>query len=190
MGHEFQRIAHFQKRDGRWRLVDFSMVLGNSLAILNAAKTEKVNTTIQIVKMVVEANNETIEIIDPLDYFQTRESVFTFNSGTEVSVTVHVNNTTENPVYFPAGTNQTELVRLHHARRRFHRYHGIKRFVYIGEDNKGNNIYKGSWIIGKRHGIHHAVVDVIDNRTIFDDDVTTYPYNSTTWSTPYRVKLF
>jgi hypothetical protein len=129
-----------------------------------------------------------VEINDPLEYFQTRESVFTFSNGTTVNVKVWVENTTENPVYFPDGSGQTEIVRLHHARHRWHRYHGIKYFSYLGQED-GLNVYEGNWIVGEWPGVHHAVIDVIDNGTIFDDDVTKYPYNSTTWSSPYKVTL-
>lgn len=186
MGHEFNRIVHFVKRDKRWRMKDFSLALGNSLGVVDS---NIVKTTLMITKMIVSANDLSIEITDPLEYFQTRQSVFTFPYGTEVKVKVHVKNETENPVYVPAGSEQTEIVRLHHARHRFRRMHGIKRLSYAGKDNDGNNVYEGSWFIGQWRGIHHAAIDVIDNGTIFDDDVNTYPYNSTTWSTPYKVTL-
>ncbi len=187
MGHEFQRIVHFVKRGNRWMLQDFSMVLGNSLGVINTSETEIVNTTLQITKLVVEANDETVEITDPLEYFQTRENVFSYNHGTIVKLRVHVNNTTVDPVGFPGIPEQTELVRLHHARHRFRHIHRIKMFSYAGQDDDGNNVYEGSWVVGEWPGVHHAAIDVIDNGTIFDDDINKYPYNSTTWSTPYRV---
>jgi len=187
MGHEIQRIAHFVKVDGRWRMKDVSMALGNSLGAVES-ESDLVHTTIQITKIVVKANDEEIEITDPLTYFQSRKSVFAFENGTEVSVKVYVNNDTENPVYVPAGTNQTEFVRLHHARHRVRRHHKIKYFRYLGQE-EGMNVYKGNWTIGEWPGVHHAVIDVIDNGTIFDDDINTYPYNSTTWSTPYKVMV-
>jgi hypothetical protein len=54
---------------------------------------------------------------------------------------------------------------------------------------EGMNVYEGNWVVGQWPGIHHAVIDIIDNGTIFDDDINTYPYNSTTWSTPYKVSI-
>jgi hypothetical protein len=189
MGHEFQRIVHFVKRGDRWMLQDFSMVLGNSLAVINTSETEITNTTLQITKLVIKANDETIEITDPLDYFQTRKNIFSYNHGTIVKLRVHVNNTTVNPVGFPGIPEQTELVRLHHARHRLRHIHKINMLSYAGQDDNGNNVYEGSWIIGEWPGVHHAAIDVIDNGTIFDDDVNKYPYNSTTWSTPYKVLL-
>ena len=185
MGHEVQRVVHFVKVNGKWRMKDFSMALGNSLGVVST-EDELVRTTIRITRMIVKANDEIIEITNPLEYFQTRESVFSFKNGTEVSVKVYIRNDTENPVYFPAGTGQTEIVRLHHARHRIHRYHRVKYFRYLGQE-VGMNVYEGSWIIGQWPRIHHAVIDVIDNGTIFDDDINKYPYNSTTWGTPYRV---
>ncbi len=187
MGHEIQRIAHFTKIEGKWRMKDVSMALGNSLGFVET-ESERVHTTLQIEKIIVEANNEIVEITDPLNYFQSRESVFAFRNGTEVTVKVYVNNDTDNPVYVPAGSEQTEIVRLHHARHRIRRHHKIRYFKYLGQE-EGMNVYKGNWAVGEWPGIHHAVIDVIDNGTIFDDDINTYPYNSTTWSTPYKVMV-
>jgi len=192
LAHEFQRVAHFVKREGetlreRWRLFEFSMVFGQSL---DRDDSTTVKTDITIVKLLVEpSEGDTVEITDPLSFFQTKRSVFAYTPGTEVKLTVHVNNETNNPLYFPLGTQSTELVRLHHTRHRKHRFHGIKPFTYVGQDADGNNIYEGSWVIGNRFGVHHAVIDVIDNGTIHDDDEETYPYSSTTWSSPYKVKM-
>jgi hypothetical protein len=185
MGHEIQRIAHFVKRNGKWRMKDVSMSLGKSLGVTDT-ETELVQTSLRIMKVVVKANDEEIEITDPLEFFQDRKSVFTFENGTEVTVKVYVENSTDNPVYVPAGTDQTEVVRLHHARHRFRKHHKIKYFSYLGQE-EGINVYKGKWVIGQWPNIHHAVIDVIDNGTVFDDDINKYPYNSTTWSTPYKV---
>lgn len=187
LGHEFERIAHFVKRGDRWILVDFSMVLGNSLSVVNTADAEIVNTTLQITKLVIEVDDRSVEITDPLDYFQSRGNLFSFTSGTTVKLRVHINNTTINPVGFPGVPEQTELVRLHHARHRFRKLHKINMFNYAGKDDQGYNVYEGHWVVGVWGGVHHAAIDVIDNGTIFDDDVNTYPYNSTTWSTPYKV---
>ena len=187
MVHEFDRIVHFVKRNGHWRLKDFSMVLGNSLGAVNAVDAEMVNSTVQITKLVVRTEEETIKITDPLDYFQTRENLFSYPHGTKIALKVHVSNSTVNPVGFPGNPDQTELVRLHHARHRHRMLHKINMFTYEGKDDEGNNVYGGEWVIGEWPGVHHAAIDVIDNGTIFDDDTIKYPYNSTTWSTPYKV---
>lgn len=184
MEHEVQRIIHFVKKNDRWKMSEFSLALGNSLSN-DDSKT--VSATVNITKLIVSANGEVIEITNPLDYFQTRQNVFSYGFGAEVKLTVHIKNETMNPVYFPQGTEQTELVRLHHARHRLRKLHRIKVFTYRGKDDEGNNIYEGTWFIGDRLGVHHAIIDVIDNGTIFDDDMETYPYNSTSWSTPYKV---
>jgi hypothetical protein len=187
MGHEFDRIVHFVKRDGRWMLEDFSMVLGNSLGVINTADAEIVNTTLEIKKLVIEVDDRIVEITDPLEYFQTRESIFNFPHGTTVKLKVHVSNRTLNPVGFPGVPDQTEIVRLHHARHRLRHLHKINMFDYAGRDDNGNNVYEGKWVVGEWPGVHHAAIDVIDNGTIFDDDVNKYPYNSTTWCSPYKV---
>jgi hypothetical protein len=189
MGHEFERVVHFVKRGDRWMLQDFSMVLGNSLGVVNTADAEIVNSTLQITKLVIEVGDRSVEITDPLDYFQTRENIFSFNQGTTVKLKVHINNTSINPVGFPGMPDQTELVRLHHARHRLRRMHKINMFSYVGKDDVGDNVYEGRWVVGEWRGVHHATIDVIDNGTIFDDDINKYPYNSTTWSTPYKVMV-
>lgn len=189
MGHEFERVVHFVKRGDRWILHDFSMVLGNSLGVVNTADAEIVNTTLRIIKLIIEVDDRSIEIKDPLEYFQTRDNILNFKNGTTVKVKVHINNTTLNPVGFPGIPEQTEFVRLHHARHRLRKLHKIKMLGYVGKDDLGYNVYEGRWVIGEWQGVHHATIDVIDNGTIFDDDVNKYPYNSTTWSTPYKVMV-
>jgi hypothetical protein len=188
LGHEFQRIAHFAKRgknsDKRrgWKLDDFSMVEGKSYDFNDSSY---VNPQIDIVKMIVQSDSVDTTITDPLSFFQTKRSVFRFGHGTQVKVIVHVDNNTPNPIVYPAGTQATEFVRLHHARHRRLRNHSIRCLQWIGQDADNNNIYQGTWTIGTRFGIHHAVIDVIDNGTILDDDEVAYPYRSVTWGTPY-----
>jgi hypothetical protein len=48
----------------------------------------------------------------------------------QVKVTIYVKNTTLNPVVFPEGMG-TELVRLHQARHRWKRKHGIGNLTWI-----------------------------------------------------------
>jgi hypothetical protein len=190
LGHEFQRIAHFAKRGSNtdqrrgWKLVDFSMVDGQSYDFNDSTF---VNPGLEIVKMTVQTDSIDVTITDPLNFFQTKKSVFNFTPGTEVTVKVYVENNTTNPVVFPAGTQATELVRLHHARHRRLKNHKIRYFQWIGQEGN-SNIYQGTWTIGTHFGIHHAVVDVIDNGTILDDDESSYPYRSVTWGTPYLIK--
>jgi hypothetical protein len=195
MHHAFQRVAHFakisQEGDGgeklryRWKLQDFSMVLGNSLG--RGIDSTRIKTTLHISKVII---GDTLEITDPLNYFQNRNNVLTLPPETQVGVTVYVKNNADSTVIFPDNTRSTELVRLHHARhRRYPRQNmkAISNFVWLDRDAEGNNIYQGTWVTGTREGIHHAVIDVIDNGTIMDDDDIVFPYNSTTWSSPYRI---
>lgn len=194
MGHEFKRIAHFVKRGNegedlrrRWRLKEFSMVLGQSLGVVD---TNLVRNSVEISKIIIETDTA-IVIEDPLAFMQTRKNVFTFTPGTEVTVTVYVENSSDNAIQVPAGKG-TELVRLHFARHRKWRHtnyykHGIRHLRWIGEEN-GQNVYQGTWTVRNWFRVHHAVIDVIDNGTIFNDDVDMYPYNSVTWSTPYLIR--
>jgi len=193
LGHEFQRIAFFAKRgeDSEerrgWKLVKFSMGFGESFSKEDSLTT---HTDLTITKMIVQTDSIETTITDPLSFFQTKRSVFAFKPGTDVTVTVHVENALADSLkyIFPEGTQGTELVRLHHARHRNQNYHAISRLEWIGQDQNGNNIYRGTWTTGHRFGIHHAVIDVINNGTILDDDVMLHPYNSVTWGTPYLIK--
>jgi hypothetical protein len=195
MHHEFQRVAHFSKigQEGgegekmryRWKLQEFSMVLGNSLG--RGVDSTIVKASLQITKVVI---GDTLEITDPLVFFQSRDNMLTYPPETQISITVYVKNNSDSTIVYPNNTQSTELVRLHHNRHR--RYanqnmKGISNFAWEGQDAGGNNIYTGTWITGTREGIYHAVIDVIDNGTIMDDNETEFPYNSTTWSSPYRI---
>jgi hypothetical protein len=194
LGHEFNRIAYFVKLRNQnedlkhgWRLKKFSMVSGESLGIVD---TNLVKTSLEITKLEITTDT-TIIIEDPLSYFQKRHDMFTFLPGTEVKVTVHVKNNSQKTLQVPAGKG-TELVRIHFGRHRRWRdtrleKHGIRILKWMREEN-GENVYQGSWITTDRFRVHHAVIDVIDNGTIFDDDRNAYPYNSVTWSTPYKIK--
>jgi hypothetical protein len=192
MVHEFQRIAHFEKigdendrpRD-RWKLVDFSMAVGRSIEDNESSVAEE---ALDITYLKIEYDGNVIEIENPLEYLQNRENLFTFERGTEVKLTVHVKNElpSDEKVMAP-NSDATELVRLHFARHRFRRLHGIRRFDFNGTVGENLNEYVGTWTVGDWVRIHHAAIDVINNGTILDDDVDRYPYRSVTWSTPYRV---
>jgi hypothetical protein len=188
MGHKFERVAHFVKRGNenmnlreRWRLLDFSMASGTSLGLEDDTEP---STTLHIQKLIIETDS-VIEIEDPLEYFQTRGSVFTFDAGTEVKLTLFVENSNPNAIQVPAGKG-TEFVRLHFARHRRLRLHGVRYFQWVRSE-ASVNVYEGTWTVGQCFCVNHAVIDVIDNGCIFDDDVDTYPYNSVTWGTPYKV---
>ena len=194
MGHQFNRIAHFvrhensdQDRFRGWRLKSFSMVAGESLGVVDS---NRVKTTLEITEVQIEAGDMKVIIKDPLEYFQKRNNMFRFAPGTEVALTVHVKNNSQNTLQVPAEKG-TELVRLHFARHRQWRdnrleKYGMRYLRWIRSED-GQNVYKGTWRIGDRFRVHHAVIDVIDNGTIFDDDTELYPYNSVTWSTPYKI---
>lgn len=183
MTHEVERIVHLKKinvsdtlyRD--WKIVDVSMKEGASP-----------DNTVDIVQLdVVPSGMDSVVITDALNYFQDRRSVFTYKRGTKVKLRVTVKNTSANPMIYPEGTLSTESVRLHYGRNMAGNF-ARKNFKWVGQDAGGNNIYEGAWIIKQFPGVHHAVIDVIDNGTILSKDKDAYPYNSNTWATPYRVK--
>ncbi|MGH1365458.1 MAG: hypothetical protein ACRBF0_17985 [Calditrichia bacterium] len=180
--HIVRRNAIFVKRadtttDRRWKLAAISLGQGNSTP----------NASIRIQKVAIASSGgDSTVITDPLNtLLDTRDDVPTFMPGDEVTVTVYLENNTANPV--ADSTGATETVLLHYGVNREH--HARSRFEYRGVDPAtGYNVYVGRWTIGQRpFRAYHAIFDAIDNGTIYDDDGNTYPYNSTTWSTPYIV---
>jgi hypothetical protein len=105
--------------------------------------------------------------------------------GEKVRVTVQVSNTMDAPVYHP-DTGATETLLLHYGINRFH--HARRQFEFKGVDpQSGYNLYQGEWTVHEPAlRPFHAVVDAIDNGTIYDEDGE---YNSATWGFPYRVVL-
>jgi len=182
MVHEIERVIHLKKIDStayprkNWKIVDVSMKDG-----------ESERNSVQIVQLdIVPAGMDSVIITDPLSYFQDRRSLFAYKRGTEVKLRVTVKNTHTNPVVFPEGTEATENVRLHYGRNQMGHF-ARRPFTWIRKDNEGNNVYEGIWTIKQFPGVHHAVIDIIDNGTILSEDKNEYPYNSNTWATPYRV---
>ncbi|GAB4373960.1 MAG: hypothetical protein Kow0042_18210 [Calditrichia bacterium] len=191
--HDVMRKAIFVKRtpneDGyrnprkRWRLAAVSLCLGESKPV-PTVKIEKIGIT--------TGSGDSLTFTDPLQtMLWIPQDIPTFLKGDVVTVTALVSNSTLNPVPDPI-TGATETVLLHFGINRSH--HARKRFEYKGIDPAtGFNIYQGSWTVREPahpHRPFHAVVDVIDNGTIYDSDEQTYPYNSNTWGCPYRVVLF
>ena len=182
--HVVRRRAIYVKRSPSdtgqrpWKLASVSLGQGNSVP----------NATIQINEISVSSSGgASVVFTDPLQtLLEIPDDVLTFVPGEEVTVQVKLSNSTVNPVD-PLGNGSTETVLLHYGVNRHH--HARKRFEYAGSDPlTGDQVYQGTWTIGQEpFRVYHAVVDAIDNGTIYDDDGTTYPYNSVTWSAPYRV---
>ncbi len=183
--HEVERIVHLRKFRNtdvprkNWKITDVSLKYGASP-----------NHTVEIVELdIMPAGYDTVAITDPLAYFERGSNMFNYSRWTDIRLRVKVRNTTANPVIFPENTQATEMVRLVYGRNHRGNF-GRNYFEWKGQDGQGNNIYEGNWTIKQLPGIHHAVIDVVDNGTILNPDAETYPYNSTTWSTPYRVTVF
>lgn len=183
--HEIERIVQLKKfrndEDSRrkWKVVNISLANGKSP-----------NNTVEIMELkIMAAGIDTVVITDPLAYFQNKTNLFTYPRLTDITVQVRVKNTSAEPVIFPDGTEATEHVRLHYGRNLLGHF-ARKPLQWIGKDDLGNNIYEGEWVVREFRGLHHAVIDVIDNGTILNPDAVAYPYNSNTWSSPYRVSIF
>lgn len=186
--HIVKRKAIFVKRNsddqyednpgrGRWKLQAVTLGDGKSYP----------TNTIQIHEVVIHNSaGDSIVFTDPLETFlSVPEDIPTFNTGEMVTIRVKLENTTGNPFKGPDGATETLL--LHYGINRFH--HARKRFTYMGIDQAtGDNVYEGFWRIGQQpYRVRHAIVDAIDNGTIYDNNEDDYPYNSTTWGAPYRV---
>jgi hypothetical protein len=183
--HKVERVVNLKKyRDDaeverrNWKVESVSMGDGISDP-----------STVSIVELIVKPEGQdSVVITNPTEYFQNGLNMFTFIRFEDVTVRVIVENTTANKIEWPAGSGSTENVRLHYGLNR-KGDRAIKKFEYIGERN-GYQVYEGTWTIKQFRGIHHAVVDVIDNGTILKENETEYPYSSATWATPYVVKPF
>jgi len=181
--HFVQKNAVYVKRDNenqhrrRWRMLELSGGVGHSP-----------NNTVSILKIKVVSGLTGQEYIfdNPLEnMYELPDNLPVFPMGDEVTVTVTVENTSSNPVLHENGA--TESVFLHYGMRP-----RVKRnrhpMPYIGQDNEGNKMYENTWTVNRPALLsYHAVIDVIDNGTIFKADADTYPYNSMTWGFPYRV---
>lgn len=185
MVHEVERIVHLKKireTDNprrNWKIVDISIKDGASP-----------DHTVEIVELeVIPEGQDPVVIENPLEYFMNGINMFTFPRLTDVKLRVKVRNSSSAPIVYPEGTQATENVRLHFGRNRKGHF-GRSKLEWVGQDDLGNNIYEGKWTIRQFRGMHHAVIDVIDNGTILSNDEQTYPYDSNTWAMPYRVTPF
>lgn len=183
--HVVRRIALYVRQNPNnatgprgWKLAEVSLGQGNSLPA----------ATIRIKEITITGSGGlSVVYTDPLQtMLSVPDDILLFTPGETVTVQVKLSNSTLNPVD-PLGNGSTETVLLHYGVNRQH--HARKRLEYAGVDPvTGDQVYQGSWTIGQQpFRLRHAVVDAIDNGTIFDDDNAAYPYNATTWSAPYRV---
>ncbi len=186
--HSVKRVSYFTKRiedqdamqdpRRRWKLSAISLSDGIS---------RPVNTVEIHLLEIRSSGGEYRSIENPLrTIWNLPLDLPLFAQGETVTVRVLVSNTTGNPVINPA-TGASETVLLHFGINRFH--HARKQFDYTGVDAAtGYDIFEGRWVVHEPAlRPFHAIVDVIDNGTIFETDPETNPYNSATWGLPYRV---
>jgi hypothetical protein len=164
----------------RWKLSGISMGKGQS----------RPETTLEIHQLDISTSSgNQYTFTDPLrTIFSIPEDLPTLLQGDSVTVRVLVSNNSSNPFIDPK-TGATETLLLHYGINRFHR--ARRQFNYMGVDpGTGFNLYEGSWRVHEpAMRPFHAVIDAIDNGTIYDEDGQLYPYNSATWGLPYRVVL-
>lgn len=176
-----KRNANDQEQDipgrGRWKLQ--AVTLGQGVS--NPAHTIRIHNV-----TVYNSVGDSIVFTNPLETFlSVPDDIPTFSTGDMITIRVKLENSTSTPFIGPDGATETLL--LHYGRNRYH--HARKRFTYMGTDPVTSySVYEGYWQIGQQpFRVRHTIVDAIDNGTIYDNDETAYPYNSTTWSAPYRV---
>ena len=169
---KFRRINFTNNPLNNWKLVEVSMAEGQSDP-----------TTISFDEVTIEAPNmEPIIITSPLDYFMNRrEGIPTFSPGDTVKVYTTLNNINN----YPPEPGTTLLLHfgvdrwMRRARRPFNDA------GFYPDQIAGDGIFSGFWVAQHRPGIYHAVVDAIDNGTIYDDVA---PYNSYGWGTVYKIE--
>ena len=137
---------------------------------------------------ILAAGIDTVEIDDPLNYFVGGFHFFRFPRWEDVILRVQVKNNTPNPVVYPENTEGTEQVLLHYGRN-LHGDFARTHFKWV-EKIGDSNVYEVKWTVRQFLGLHHIVIDVIDNETIMQPNADIYPYESNTWSSPYHVATF
>jgi hypothetical protein len=188
--HDVKRIVNFAKytdqhrdtsrvnprRRFRWHVTSVSLSEGFSNP-----------STVKIVELVIKPEGQDeIVISNPLEYFINRKSIASCRRYNEVKIQVKVENLTPNPVEFPEGSGAFENLRIHYGLNRLGN-HARKSFEFVGVDDSGYQVYEGTWTIRQRPGVHHTIIDLIDNGSILSPDGDAYPYSSATWSMPYVV---
>ncbi len=133
---------------------------------LRAISNVEVNSsapTVRIDSVRVTGGDYDTVFTDPLA-LQEREEVFTFAPGTEVTLTLYVNDP------------QNIVAYLHHPEAR----HRFRRHRFFFEDGH----FVGTWITPPDPGVYHTAVDVLHRATLITDD---YPYDANLWLVVYRV---
>ncbi len=157
-----------------------------AVSLGEGASRPEPTVAIQQVTITGSSGDSTV-FTDPLHTFlNIPDDLPTFVPGEEVRIRALVSNSAATVIPDTA-TGATETVLLHFGVSRLHR--ARKQFEYRGTDPvTGYHIYQGQWVVHEPVAhVFHAVVDVIDNGTIYDSDEQAFPYNSATWSSPYRV---
>lgn len=171
------------------RKVDFTALTNNAgdeiwewentyIAVGYSSNGEVPNNTFDFTKVTIDAPSfaEVIEITDPNAFLVKRDHLIEVAQDEEVNVFVQTNNPNE------------ELVGLlHYGVNRRHHHRARTRFNDAGISPDlvaGDGIYSGTWIVKQRSGGHHLIIDFIDKDTIENENA---PYNSVTWSFPYKV---
>lgn len=167
----FKKVDDSRDRRRNWRLRRVS-----------GSQATSPGTTLSFEYVTVKTSNgREWTMTDPLEFITDLDSIPHLNHRDSVTVSVKINNLSS----YTDRHGETVMLRykndrgLHRARKGLHD-DGI-----FPDRIANDGIYSGYWIVGQRPGIYHALVDAIDNGTIYDDRM---PYNSTVWGFPYIVR--
>ena len=138
---------------------------GWSLARITGTEITAENATVSIDSIRVTGGDVDTVITDALAYWD-RDQVLAFPPGTEVQVTLYVN-------------DPEQILAYLHYRDRLRR-HRRPRFFYNPETGQ----LEGIWRIPIRPGVHHVGFDILHWSTLYVDDA---PYDAHAWVFPYRV---
>ena len=166
---KLRRVGYTDSPQRNWRLVAVTM-----------SESVSEQATINVASLTIEApGQEPIVVSDPLEYWMERQQGLpSFAHGDTVKVFVALTNSNR----YPPEPGTTVLVHfgvdrwLQRARR------PLNDQGLYPDAVAGDGVFSGFWVVKHGQGLRHAVVDVIDNGTIYDDAA---PYNSVCWGMVY-----
>lgn len=116
-----------------------------------------------------------VDLDDPLGTFFNRRNLPFVYQGEEITVYVEV----EGNLPAPIGMLRPHIYRGGRLPRLPLHDDGIR-----PDMTAGDGIYSGSYLAGRREGLHHIGLDFIDDQTIYDDEAA---YDASGWAVPYQV---
>ena len=117
---------------------------------------------------------------DPFKFMLDVDQLPELERRDTVKVFVKVNNTSP----YAEKPGETVMLRCSANRGMMRARKAMRDDGQYPDEIAGDGIYSGMFVVRGRRGMQHAFVDVIDNGTIYDDQL---PYNSVAWGFTYLV---